>query len=150
MSTAQLLQQARVNQAAGSSNTGLRSKAGSVSSRSTAGAPTSRFTPPISRSNSTFSGSGDSSGPASAAGTIGATGGAGAGRVLAPPPYTAGGSGAPLSSPGLGAGGKKAPPPPPPLKPRPSTGPKPVYVTALYDFQAQNDGDLSFQSGDRM
>lgn len=139
MSTAQIMQQARVNQAAagGSSTAGLRSKAGSISSRT--GTPGgSRFTPPISRHNS-HSSAGTSLSPESSA----------APRVLAPPPYSAAG-GAPLSSPSLSAGSKRAPPPPPPLKPRPSHGPKPVYATALYDFQAQSDGDLSFQTGDRM
>lgn len=55
-----------------------------------------------------------------------------------------------MASPGLSASGKRAPPPPPALKARPSTGPKPIIVTALYDFQAQNEGDLSFQTGDRI
>ncbi|KAK9895970.1 BAR-domain-containing protein [Cystobasidium minutum MCA 4210] len=145
MSTAQIMQQARVNQAAaGGSSAGLRSKAGSISSRT--GTPGgSRFTPPISRHNS-HSSAATSLSPESHAGSA-----ASAPRVLAPPPYSpAGGAGAPLSSPGLSASGKRAPPPPPPLKPRPSAGPKPIYATALYDFQAQSDGDLSFQTGDRI
>lgn len=141
MSTAQIMQQARVNQAASGSTPG-RSKAGSISSRT--GTPGSRFTPPISRHDSHTS-AGTSLSPES---------NLAAPRVLAPPPYSpsgglAGGS-APMGSPSLSAGGKRAPPPPPPLKPRPSTGPKPTYVKALFDFQAQSDGDLSFQSGDRM
>ena len=56
-----------------------------------------------------------------------------------PPPYTV--------SNGVGASsvaGKK-PPPPPPLKPKPKH-----YVVALYDFEAQADGDLSFRAGDRI
>lgn len=146
MSTAQIMQQARVNQAAGAgSSTGLRSKAGSISSRT--GTPGARFTPPISRHNS-HSSAGTNLSPETHLG---------APRVLAPPPYSpsgglaAGGVGAaPMASPSLSASGKRAPPPPPPLKPRPSTGPKPTYVTALFDFQAQSDGDLSFQTGDRM
>jgi amphiphysin len=44
----------------------------------------------------------------------------------------------------------KAKPPPPP-KPKPtrlSGAPPPETVTALYDYAAQADGDLSFQTGD--
>ena len=124
LSTAQIMSANRIAGAA-TGGAALRSKAPSISSGS-------RFTPPITRQNS--------SGTASTAG---------AGRVHAPPPYSpASGAGAPLASPGLS--GKRAPPPPPALKPRPSLGPKPIVVTALYDFQAQNDGDLSFQAGDRI
>ena len=136
MSTAQIMSQNRVSSAAGSGSAAgaghspLRSKAPSISS---ATGSSSRFTPPISRTNS--------GGSASLAG---------AGR--APPPYTAGGSpaaaaAAVAASP---ASGKRAPPPPPALKARPSYSPKPPMATALYDFQAQNDGDLSFQAGDRI
>ncbi|KAG6329019.1 hypothetical protein ID866_10069, partial [Astraeus odoratus] len=44
------------------------------------------------------------------------------------------------------------PPPPPPPAPPPKPKPKPEseYVTALYDFDAQADGDLSFKIGDRI
>jgi amphiphysin len=45
---------------------------------------------------------------------------------------------------------KKAPPPPPPLKPKPKPKPGVQYVVALYDFEAQADGDLSFSTGDRI
>jgi len=45
--------------------------------------------------------------------------------------------------------GKKAPPPPP-LKPKPSAKPAAVFCTALYDFEAQAEGDLSFRIGDRI
>ncbi|KAJ6569581.1 hypothetical protein B0H19DRAFT_1209479 [Mycena capillaripes] len=60
-----------------------------------------------------------------------------------PPPYTPGGALAPAST-------KRAPPPPPPLKPKPKIAPKIQYVVALYDFEAQADGDLSFSTGDRI
>lgn len=40
--------------------------------------------------------------------------------------------------------GKKKPPPPPPAASRP------VFVTALYDFDGQGNGDLSFREGDRI
>ena len=43
------------------------------------------------------------------------------------------------------------PPPPPPLKPKPKpAAPAPQYVVALYDFDAQADGDLDFKAGDRI
>lgn len=44
----------------------------------------------------------------------------------------------------------KKPPPPPPLKPKPKIEPSKQYVVALYDFEAQADGDLSFRAGDRI
>lgn len=44
----------------------------------------------------------------------------------------------------------KKPPPPPPLKPKPKIEPPKQYVVALYDFEAQADGDLSFRAGDRI
>lgn len=61
-----------------------------------------------------------------------------------PPPYTVGN--------GVGASGVvgKKPPPPPPLKPKPRAEPPKEYVVALYDFEAQADGDLSFRAGDRI
>jgi hypothetical protein len=40
--------------------------------------------------------------------------------------------------------GKKKPPPPPP------TASRPVFVTALYDFDGQGTGDLVFREGDRI
>jgi amphiphysin len=67
--------------------------------------------------------------------------------VAAPPPYSA-----PVAGSGLTASGsiKKAPPPPPPLKSRASAGPPVQYCVALFDFEAQADGDLSFKVGDRI
>lgn len=64
--------------------------------------------------------------------------------VSAPPPYTA---------PAVGNGtnstaGKKAPPPPP-LKPKPSYN-NVKYATAIFDYEAQAEGDLSFHAGDRI
>jgi len=61
-----------------------------------------------------------------------------------PPPYTVGNGVAASSVIG------KKPPPPPPLKPKPKTEPPKQYVVALYDFEAQADGDLSFRTGDRI
>jgi len=119
LSTAQIMAQARINNAAAPS----RSKAGSISSGSRLAGGSSRFTPPISRQNSSS--------------TTDA-------RVLAPPPYSPGGSAVAASA----ASGKRAPPPPPALKPRPSTGPKPQTATALYDFRGESENDLSFQAGD--
>ncbi|KAF9263123.1 BAR-domain-containing protein [Marasmius fiardii PR-910] len=65
----------------------------------------------------------------------------------APPPYTPSVAG---SSAAAAAAAKRAPPPPPPLKPKPKLTPKPRFVVALYDFEAQADGDLSFRIGDRI
>lgn len=45
------------------------------------------------------------------------------------------------------AAGKKKPPPPPPKK-RPSE--QGIWVTALYEFPGQGEGDLSFREGDRI
>ncbi|KAI9760160.1 MAG: hypothetical protein M1835_000224 [Candelina submexicana] len=42
----------------------------------------------------------------------------------------------------------KKKPPPPPVKRLPST--QGLYVTALYDFDGQNEGDLSFREGDKI
>ncbi|KAG8999876.1 hypothetical protein FRB94_005869 [Tulasnella sp. JGI-2019a] len=60
-----------------------------------------------------------------------------------PPPYSAGGAAA--------AAATKRAPPPPPIKPKPAPSAKPVeYVTALYDYEAQAEGDLSFKAGDKI
>lgn len=45
------------------------------------------------------------------------------------------------------AAAKKKPPPPPPKKP---IIPRAEYVVAIYTFQGQSPGDLSFQEGDRI
>jgi amphiphysin len=55
-----------------------------------------------------------------------------------------------MSLNGGGATPKKAPPPPPPLKPKPKPKLAVQYVVALYDFEAQADGDLSFSTGARI
>lgn len=44
---------------------------------------------------------------------------------------------------------KKKPPPPPP-KPKRIASATAIYVTALYDYDAQEVGDLSFREGDRI
>lgn len=64
------------------------------------------------------------------------------GTSAAPPPYTP-------SAAAAGVIGKKAPPPPPPLKPKPSLVQK-QYCTAIFDYEAQAAGDLSFTAGDRI
>ena len=46
------------------------------------------------------------------------------------------------------AGMKKKPPPPPPPPRKPSESF--IFVTALYDFSGQGDGDLIFREGDRI
>ncbi|RDA92525.1 hypothetical protein CP533_4163 [Ophiocordyceps camponoti-saundersi (nom. inval.)] len=66
----------------------------------------------------------------------------------APPPYSP--TNTPSSPPGLSAMAASKPKPPPP-KPKPgrlSVVPAAETVTALYDFSAQTEGDLSFRAGD--
>ncbi|KAH8702427.1 SH3 domain-containing protein [Talaromyces proteolyticus] len=55
-----------------------------------------------------------------------------------------------VTTPGgcLGSIAKKKPPPPPP--PRAPSATRAVYVTALYDFGGQGQGDLVFREGDRI
>lgn len=72
-----------------------------------------------------------------------------------PPPYSPGPVGKPMS-PALSAGSwgsaakaKGAAPPPPKPKPSRLSGvPAAEHVTALYDYEAQAEGDLSFLAGD--
>lgn len=69
-----------------------------------------------------------------------------------PPPYSAGAS-SPLTSPKSGslaaaAAAKAKPPPPKPKPSRLSGAPGVETVTALYDYSAQAEGDLSFRAGD--
>ncbi|KAJ3997901.1 BAR-domain-containing protein [Lentinula boryana] len=71
-----------------------------------------------------------------------------ASQAAPPPPYTP--SNGPASAAASAAAAKRAPPPPPPLKPKPKLAPKPQFVVALYDFIAQAEGDLSFNTGDRI
>ncbi|KAE9409391.1 BAR-domain-containing protein [Gymnopus androsaceus JB14] len=73
---------------------------------------------------------------------------AAASQPAPPPPYTP--SNGAASAAAAAAASKRAPPPPPPLKPKPKLTPKPQIVVALYDFAAQADGDLSFNTGDRI
>lgn len=65
--------------------------------------------------------------------------------VSAPPPYTAPAAGVATT----GTVGKKAPPPPPPMKPKASYN-NVKYATAIFDYEAQAEGDLSFRAGDRI
>jgi amphiphysin len=67
-----------------------------------------------------------------------------------PPPYSAATSVSAPSSPALGATatGKAKPPPPKPKPSRFSGVPAAETVTALYDYEAQAEGDLSFSTGD--
>lgn len=78
----------------------------------------------------------------------------------APPPYSPGPSGGvatgdakspAMGSPSWGAVAKSkgaAPPPPKPKPSRLSGAPTVEHVTALYDYEAQAEGDLSFLTGD--
>jgi amphiphysin len=63
-----------------------------------------------------------------------------------PPPYSPATSSP--TSPALGALGKAKPPPPKPKPSRLSGVPAAETVTALYDYEAQAEGDLSFMTGD--
>ncbi|KAH8808049.1 reduced viability upon starvation protein-like protein [Xylogone sp. PMI_703] len=73
-----------------------------------------------------------------------------------PPPYSPGSAPsnfvpADSKTPAWGAAAKSKGPAPPPPKPKPSrfSGAPPVEtVTALYDYEAQAEGDLSFTTGD--
>ncbi|KAI8448751.1 hypothetical protein BY996DRAFT_8415918 [Phakopsora pachyrhizi] len=72
-----------------------------------------------------------------------------------PPPYSMGSNSGSVASAiaqrqssSTGAGNGPIPPPPP-LRSKPSQT-QATYVTALYDFQAQAEGDLSFSAGDRI
>ncbi|EJT98964.1 BAR-domain-containing protein [Dacryopinax primogenitus] len=67
-----------------------------------------------------------------------------------PPAYQEASFGdSPAAAAASSAGTKRAPPPPPPLKPKPGA-PAVKYVTALYDFAAQAEGDLEFRVGDKI
>lgn len=120
LSTAHLMSMQR------SSGSGSPARASSISSGS-------RFTPPVRT---------DAAGHDKAAEAASSA----APRIHAPPPYSRTTS----TSSQTSLSGKRAPPPPPALKPRPSYVAKPIFATAQYDFQAQNEGDLSFQVGDRI
>lgn len=70
-----------------------------------------------------------------------------------PPPYSAGLQSPPLKSPkpsslAAVAAAKAKPPPPKPKPSRLSGVPAAETVTALYDYSAQAEGDLSFRAGD--
>ncbi|KUI74222.1 hypothetical protein VM1G_10013 [Cytospora mali] len=70
-----------------------------------------------------------------------------------PPPYSAGLQSPPLTSPkpsslAAVAAAKAKPPPPKPKPSRLSGAPAGETVTALYDYSAQAEGDLSFRAGD--
>ena len=60
-----------------------------------------------------------------------------------PPPYSPPSNG---TNDGVVAGKK----PPPPPAPKPAGLSKKEYVTALYDYTAQAEGDLTFKVGDRI
>ena len=55
-----------------------------------------------------------------------------------------------VSSSAASIAAKKKPPPPVPVKRIASAAATVPYVTALYDFEGQNEGDLVFREGDRI
>lgn len=71
-----------------------------------------------------------------------------AGIANPPPPYSPPSSGSTPTSPAFSAIGKPKPPPPKPKPSRLSGAPNVETVTALYDYEAQAEGDLSFMTGD--
>lgn len=66
----------------------------------------------------------------------------------APPPYSPPPGGSANSSLAMVAAAKSKPPPPKPKPSRFSATPAAEMVTALYDYAAQAEGDLSFRTGD--
>ncbi|OIW28867.1 BAR domain-containing protein [Coniochaeta ligniaria NRRL 30616] len=79
---------------------------------------------------------------------VDAAGASSSGGSQAPPPYSPGTT--PSSAAALAAAAKSKPAPPPP-KPKPSrlSGVPPAeHCTALYDYSAQAEGDLTFRAGD--
>ncbi|GAA5883789.1 hypothetical protein JCM16303_002373 [Sporobolomyces ruberrimus] len=94
--------------------------------------------PGLGRASSTTSSSSGYTKPASAYGAASAS----TSSDLPPPAYSAPPSGA---TPTL-AGKRPPPPPPPSSRPKASV----TYVTALYDYVGQAEGDLSFNAGDRI
>ena len=48
------------------------------------------------------------------------------------------------------AAAKKKPPPPPPPKPKRLPSTQDHWVTAIYDFAGQGQGDLVFREGDKI
>jgi amphiphysin len=72
-----------------------------------------------------------------------------AGVANPPPPYSPpSATGSTPTSPAFSAIGKSKPPPPKPKPSRLSGVPAAETVTALYDYEAQAEGDLSFMTGD--
>ncbi|KAG2129767.1 hypothetical protein DEU56DRAFT_816613 [Suillus clintonianus] len=125
ISTSKLVQ---ANRATGGNTLTVGSSIGRSPSITSAGSGSSRSMPPPSRAATTSSFTKKAPPPPP-------------GQTPAPPP--------PYSAASNDAITKRAPPPPP-LKPKPKPEPAVEYVTALYDFDAQADGDLSFKTGDRI
>ncbi|EJD55053.1 BAR-domain-containing protein [Auricularia subglabra TFB-10046 SS5] len=132
LSTSRMMQQHRAEGGTGSSMARAPSMASTASSAS-------RGVPP-SRAN-TVAGSTFKKAPPPPPGSHHSS------AAAPPPPYTPPSNGAGQAA-AMAAATKRAPPPPPGPKPKPK--PEIKYVVALYDFEAQADGDLSFKTGDRI
>ncbi|KAG0699734.1 hypothetical protein DFH29DRAFT_935598 [Suillus ampliporus] len=131
ISTSKLVQ---ANRGAGGNSLTVSSSIGRSPSVTSAGSGSSRSMPPPSRAAPTSSFIKKAPPPPP-------------GQTAAPPPpYSASSNDAAAAA----AAATKRPPPPPPVKPKPKSEPTVEYVTALYDFDAQADGDLSFKTGDRI
>jgi len=115
----------------------MATRQGSTDTTSSGSAPSRSASGSISRPAPTRLGSGGLSKPPLRSTPPGSA-------AAAPPPYSA--VGASSTAAAAATAGKRAPPPPPAARPKPAA----QFCTALYDFECQAEGDLSFNVGDRI